>query len=134
MLSVTIYSFSYKRGIPSDESGNGGGYVFDCRSTHNPGKYEQYKQMTGLDQPVIDFLENDGEILTFLESVYRLVDHHAARFIERGFEHMQVAFGCTGGQHRSVYCAEHTAQHLRDKYNVRVHLIHRERGMERWLE
>ena len=132
-LIVTIYSFSFKRGIPVDESGNGGGYVFDCRSTHNPGKYDQYKQMTGLDQPVIDFLEQDGEILTFLESVYALVDHHVARFIERDFTNLQVSFGCTGGQHRSVYCAEHLAAHLHEKYNVRIHLIHRERGIDKWL-
>ena len=130
-LTVTIYSFSFKRGIPADESGNGGGYVFDCRSTHNPGKYDEYKQLTGLDQPVIDFLEKDGEILTFLESVYRLVDHHVERFIERDFSHLQVAFGCTGGQHRSVYCAEHLAKHLKEKYNVTIHLIHRERGISR---
>ena len=134
MLLVTIYSFSFKRGLPTDESGNGGGYIFDCRSTHNPGKYDEYKQMTGLDQPVIDFLEKDGEILTFLESVYRLVDHHAERFIERDFTNLQVSFGCTGGQHRSVYCAEHLAQHLKEKYNVQIHLIHRERGIDRWLE
>ena len=130
-LVVSIYSFSFKRGIPADESGNGGGYVFDCRSTHNPGKYEEYKSLTGLDQPVIDFLEKDGEILTFLESVYRLVDQHVERFIERGFSHLQVAFGCTGGQHRSVYCAEHLARHLKEKYNVTIHLIHRERGISR---
>ena len=129
-LTVTIYSFSFKRGIPEDKSGNGGGYVFDCRSTHNPGKYDEYKSLTGLDQPVIDFLEQDGEILSFLESVYALVDHHTERFIERGFEHLQVAFGCTGGQHRSVYCAEHLAKHLKEKYHIRIHLIHRERGIE----
>lgn len=129
-LTITIYSFSFKRGIPEDQSGNGGGYVFDCRSTHNPGKYDEYKSLTGLDQPVIDFLEQDGEILSFLESVYALVDHHVERFIERGFEHLQVAFGCTGGQHRSVYCAEHLAKHLKEKYHVRIHLIHRERGIE----
>ena len=128
-LSVTIYSFSFKKGIPVDESGNGGGYVFDCRATHNPGKYDEYKSLTGLDQPVIDFLEKDGEILTFLQSVEALVDHHVERFLERGFEHLQVAFGCTGGQHRSVYCAEHMAQHLKEKYNIRIHLIHRERGI-----
>ena len=133
-LQVTVYSFSFKRGLPVDESGNGGGYIFDCRSTHNPGKYEQYKTLTGLDQPVIDFLEQDGEILTFLESVYALVDHHAERFIERDFTNVQVAFGCTGGQHRSVYCAEHLAQHLKAKYNVTIHLIHRERGIDKWLE
>jgi aminoglycoside/choline kinase family phosphotransferase len=130
-LTVTVYSFSFKRGLPADESGNGGGYVFDCRSTHNPGKYDEYKTLTGLDQPVIDFLEKDGEILTFLESVYKLVDHHVERFMERGFTHLQVAFGCTGGQHRSVYSAEHLAQHLHAKYGVRVHLIHRERGIDR---
>lgn len=129
MLLVTIYSFSFKRGIPADESGNGGGYVFDCRSTHNPGKYDQYKALTGLDQPVIDFLEHDGEILTFLDSVYRLVDHHVERFIERDFTNLQVSFGCTGGQHRSVYCAEHLAQHLKTKYDIRIHLVHRERGI-----
>ena len=133
-LVVTIYSFSFKKGLPNDNSGNGGGYIFDCRSTHNPGKYEEFKQMTGLDQPVIDFLEKDGEILTFLESVYQLVDHHVERFIERDFTNMQVAFGCTGGQHRSVYCAEHLAQHLKEKYNVKIHLIHRERGINRQLD
>ncbi|MBQ6723311.1 MAG: phosphotransferase [Paludibacteraceae bacterium] len=132
-LTVTIYSFSFKKGIPTDDSGNGGGYVFDCRSTHNPGKYEQYKSLTGLDQPVIDFLEQDGEILTFLNSVYALVDHHVERFIERDFTNLQVSFGCTGGQHRSVYCAEHLAQHLYEKYGVRIHLIHRERGIEKEL-
>ena len=128
-LVVTIYSISFKRGIPADESGNGGGYVFDCRSTHNPGKYDEYKALTGLDQPVIDFLEKDGEILTFLNSVYALVDHHVERFLERGFDHLQVAFGCTGGQHRSVYCAEHLALHLKEKYNIHIHLIHRERDI-----
>ncbi len=132
-LSVTIYSFSFKRGIPADESGNGGGYVFDCRSTHNPGKYDEYKTLTGMDKPVIDFLEKDGEILTFLQSVYALVDHHVERFIERDFDHLQVCFGCTGGQHRSVYCAESLAKHLKDKYDVQIHLIHRERGIDKWL-
>lgn len=130
-LQVTVYSFSFRKGTPEDTSGNGGGYVFDCRSTHNPGKYEQYKSLTGLDQPVIDFLEKDGEILTFLNSVYALIDHHVERFIERDFTHLQVAFGCTGGQHRSVYCAEHLAKHLKEKYNVTIHLIHRERGISR---
>ena len=130
-LTVTIYSFSFKKGLPVDESGNGGGYVFDCRGTHNPGKYEQYKSLTGLDQPVIDFLEQDGEILTFLNAVYALVDHHVERFLERDFTHLQVSFGCTGGQHRSVYCAESLARHLHDKYNVTIHLIHRERGIEK---
>jgi len=130
-LTVTIYSFSFRKGIPVDDSGNGGGYVFDCRGTHNPGKYEEYKTLTGLDQPVIDFLEQDGEILTFLNSVYTLIDHHVERFIEREFTHLQVAFGCTGGQHRSVYCAEHLARHLKEKYNIKIELIHREQNVRR---
>ena len=132
-LLVTVYSFSFKKGLPVDESGNGGGYIFDCRSTHNPGKYEQYKQLTGLDQPVIDFLEKDGEIITFLQSVDKLIDHHVERFLERGFTHLQVCFGCTGGQHRSVYSAEYTAKRLHAKYGVRVHLIHREQSIDRML-
>ena len=132
-LTVTVYSFSFKKGIPEDTSGNGGGYVFDCRSVHNPGKYERFKQLTGLDKPVIDFLEEDGEILRFLDNVYSLVDAHVERFLQRGFTHLQVSFGCTGGQHRSAYSAQHLAEHLVAKYPVKVHLIHRERGIEQWL-
>ena len=132
-LHITVYSFSYKRGIPADASGNGGGYVFDCRSTHNPGKYEQYKSLTGLDKPVIDFLEQDGEILTFLHQLYPLLCHHVERYLERGFTHLQICFGCTGGQHRSVYCAEATARFLHDTYHVPVRLIHREQHIERNL-
>ncbi len=128
-LVVDVYSFSYKKGIPEDASGNGGGYVFDCRSTHNPGRYEQYKQITGLDQPVIDFLEEDGEILTFLESVYRLVDFHVQRFIDRGFSHLMLSFGCTGGQHRSVYSAQHVAEHIHHKFGIEVHIHHREQNL-----
>ena len=94
-LVVRVYSFSYRKGIPEDESGNGGGYVFDCRSTHNPGRYEPYKQLTGLDEPVIRFLEDDGEILTFLSSVYKLADAHVRRYIQRGFTSLMFSFGCT---------------------------------------
>ena len=133
-LVVNVYSFSFKKGIPADESGNGGGYVFDCRSTHNPGRYEEYKPLTGLDQPVIDFLEADGEILTFLESVYRLVDFHVARFQERGFTHLQISFGCTGGRHRSVYCAQHVAEHIHEKFGVEVHICHREQNITEVLK
>ncbi len=128
-LVVRVFSFSYKKGIPQDESGNGGGYVFDCRSTHNPGRYEQYKNITGLDQPVIDFLEEDGEILQFLESVYKLADFHVQRFIDRGFTNLMFAFGCTGGQHRSVYSAQHLAQHINDKFGIEVHICHREQNI-----
>lgn len=133
-LTVRVMSFSYKKGIPEDPSGNGGGYVFDCRAVHNPGKYEQYKQLTGRDKPVIDFLEQDGEILQFLEHVDALSDAHVQRFLERGFTNLSICFGCTGGQHRSVYSAEHVAHHLNEKFGVRIQLIHREQHIEQTLE
>lgn len=132
-LVVRVFSFSFKRGIPEDESGNGGGYVFDCRSTHNPGRYEPYKKLTGLDAPVIKFLEDDGEITTFLDSVYRLADAHVERYLQRGFTDLMFSFGCTGGQHRSVYSAQHLAEHLNRKYGVEVILTHREQGIRQVL-
>ncbi len=133
-LEVKVYSFSYKKGIPEDMSGNGGGYVFDCRYIHNPGRYEPYRKLTGRDREVIDFLEDDGEIKGFLEHVYGVVDPHVETYSRRGFTSLTVGFGCTGGQHRSVYCAEHLAHHLAEKYpDVRVRLIHREQNIEELL-
>ena len=132
-LRVRVFSFSYRKGIPEDTSGNGGGYVFDCRSTHNPGRYEPYKKLTGLDEPVIRFLEDDGEILTFLESVYKLADAHVQRYIDRGFTDLMFSFGCTGGQHRSVYSAQHLAEHIHSKFGIEVHVCHREQGIEHTL-
>ncbi len=132
-LVVRVFSFSYRKGIPEDTSGNGGGYVFDCRSTHNPGRYEPYKMITGLDEPVIRFLEDDGEILTFLESVYRLADAHVERYLQRGFTDLMFSFGCTGGQHRSVYSAQHLAEHLNRKYGIEVHICHREQNITQIL-
>lgn len=132
-LEVKINSFAYKRGIPMDETGNGGGYLFDCRAINNPGKYEHYRQFTGLDREVVDFLVEDGEVLTFLDNVYSLVDRHVQRFQERGFTHLQVCFGCTGGQHRSVYCAERLAEHLVHKFDVKVVVSHRELGIEKMM-
>ena len=132
-LVVRVFSFSYRKGIPEDESGNGGGYVFDCRSTHNPGRYEPYKQLTGLDEPVIRFLEDDGEILTFLESVYRLADAHVSRYIQRGFISLMFSFGCTGGQHRSVYSAQHLAEHIHQKFGIEVRIVHREQHITQTL-
>ncbi len=129
-LTVKVLSFAYKKGIPNDPSGNGGGFVFDCRAINNPGKYERYKPFTGLDSCVIEFLENDGEVLAFLDSCYKLVDASVARYVERGFTNLMVAYGCTGGQHRSVYCAQHTAEHIASKFNVKVELVHREQNME----
>lgn len=99
-----------------------------------PGRYEPYKNLTGLDEPVIRFLEDDGEILVFLESVYQLADRHVARYIERGFTSLIFSFGCTGGQHRSVYCAQHLAEHIHDKFGIEVRINHREQKIEQTLE
>ncbi len=132
-LTVTVYSFSYRKGIPFDEQ-NGGGFVFDCRAIHNPGRYDEYKQLTGMDTPVIDFLQKDGEITPFLQSAFQLVDSSIERYIERDFSHLMVSFGCTGGQHRSVYSAEKMARHIKEKFNVKVHLIHREQNIEKRIK
>ena len=133
-LTVTVSSFSFKRGIPYDQSGNGGGYVFDCRAVNNPAKYEQYKSLTGLDQSVIDFLEQDGEITAFLQHVYALVDAHVERYMQRGFTHLSINFGCTGGQHRSVYSAQHTGMHIWEKYGIKVEIVHHEQKKRTTLE
>jgi hypothetical protein len=133
-LVVRVWSFSFKKGIPEDPSGNGGGYVFDCRSTHNPGRYEPYKKITGLDEPVIRFLEDDGEILDFLKPVYQLAEHHVERYMQRGFTNLMFCFGCTGGQHRSVYSAQHLAEHIHDKYGIEVEITHREQGVHQILK
>lgn len=128
-LTVRVMSFSYRKGgIPQDNSGNGGGFVFDCRAMQNPGRYEQYKGITGADAPVIEFLESKGEVQQYLEHVYGLVDPAVENYVERGFLNLMVAFGCTGGQHRSLYCANHLAEHLKQKYGgkIRIVLEHRE--------
>ncbi len=129
-LTVRVMSFAYKKGIPNDPTGNGGGYVFDCRAVNNPGKYDRYKPFTGLDRQVIDFLEEDGEIIPFLDHCYALVDATVSRYIERGFTNLMISFGCTGGQHRSVYSAQHMAEHIHKKFNVKVELVHREQNIE----
>ena len=129
-LHVKVCSFSFKKGLPYDLSGNGGGYIFDCRSIHNPGRYEPYKKITGMDEPVIRFLEDDGEVFRFMEHVYGVVDPHVETYARRGFTSLMVSFGCTGGQHRSVYCAESLARHLSEKYpDISVSLEHREQNV-----
>ena len=127
-LTVRITSFSYKKGIPDDLSGNGGGFVFDCRAIHNPGRYDEYKRLTGMDEPVITFLDKEEAMQEFLSHVYGIVDYSVEKYLSRGFTHLMVSFGCTGGQHRSVYSAEHLAAHLSEKYGVRILLEHREQG------
>ena len=129
-LEVRVVSFAYKKGIPSDPSGNGGGYVFDCRAINNPGKFERYNNVTGLDEPVIAFFKEDGEMDVYLESIYKLVDSHVKRYIERSFTHLMISFGCTGGQHRSVYASQRIAEHISKEFGVKVSLTHREQNLE----
>jgi len=134
-LTVRVMSFSYRKGgIPEDNSGNGGGFVFDCRAMHNPGKYDQYKKITGADAPVIEFLESQGEVQRYLDNVYGLVDPAVDKYIERGFLNLMVAFGCTGGQHRSLYCANHLAEHLKEKYGDRIHIVLEHREQKKRIE
>jgi aminoglycoside/choline kinase family phosphotransferase len=123
-LTVRISSFSYKKGIPHDPSGNGGGFVFDCRAIHNPGRYSEYKHLTGKDPQVQEFLEEKSTIASFMASVISLVSQSVEVYSSRGFSHLSVSFGCTGGQHRSVYAAEKLAEYLRNNYPVTVVLQH----------
>lgn len=125
-LTVRISSFSYKKGIPHDPSGNGGGFVFDCRAIHNPGRYPEFKHLTGKDLQVIEFLEQKSTIASFMSAVTTLVSQSVEVYLSRGFTHLSVNFGCTGGQHRSVYAAEKLAGYLRNNYPVTVVLQHTE--------
>lgn len=133
-LLIKVYSFSYKRGYPEDYTGNGGGFMFDCRGMHNPGRYAEYKSLTGRDKPVIDFLESRGEVQKFVADAEAIVSPSVECYLRRGFSDLQIGFGCTGGQHRSVYCAEAVAHAIKRKYpKAQVMLIHRERGIEETL-
>jgi len=125
-LTVRVFSFSFHRGLPQDETGNGGGFVFDGRSLPNPGREERFKALSGKDAPVIDYLDQQESVHQFLASVKSLVDASVSTYQRRGFKHLMVSFGCTGGQHRSVYLAEQLAKHLRGKDGVEVVVHHRE--------
>lgn len=126
-LNIEVFSFSYKKGYPEDLSGNGGGFMFDCRGLHNPGRYDEFKSLTGRDGPVIDFLEQRGEVQPYLSSLWKVIDNTTEVYIKRNFSNLQIGFGCTGGRHRSVYCAEMTAKHLADKFpHTVISVLHRE--------
>ena len=131
-LVITINSFSYKKGLPQDASDNGGGFIFDMRGILNPGRFDEYKKLAGIHKPVQDFLEQRTKMNTFLNSVWDLIDITVENYLERGFESLQINFGCTGGQHRSVFAAEQTARHLRNKYKVKVILAHT--NQENWVK
>lgn len=130
-LTLHIRSFSYKKGLPEDVSkGHGQGYIFDCRIIHNPGRYEEYKHLSGLDDEVKKFLSKEQEMHDFLKPVFNILDQAVNKFIERDFEYLGINFGCTGGQHRSVFAAEAAALMLREKYghqNINIIIEHREK-------
>jgi aminoglycoside/choline kinase family phosphotransferase len=123
-LVVKICSFSYRKGIPEDLSGNGGGFVFDCRGIDNPGRHDAFKEIHGRDRPVMEYLERQTRMQDFLNSVFDIVDISVEEYIKRGFTNLAVNFGCTGGQHRSVYAADALARHLRNKYKLKIDLCH----------
>lgn len=132
LLTVRVKSFSYKKGIPEDGSGHGGGFIFDCRSIHNPGRYEPYKRLTGRDEPVINFLNQHSHMPDFLNHVRLIVGPAVENYIERSFTHLSIFFGCTGGQHRSVYSADQMAKYISEKYGVKVDLEHVEQERKGW--
>ncbi len=123
-LTVRVFSFSYHKGLPTDESGNGGGFVFDGRSLPNPGREERFQSLTGKDQPVIDYLNQQESVHQYLASALSLIDASVSNYQERGFKNLMVSFGCTGGQHRSVFLAEQVAKRLRAKKGVQVVVRH----------
>jgi RNase adaptor protein for sRNA GlmZ degradation len=125
-LTVRVCSFSFHDGLPKDESGNGGGFVFDARSLPNPGRQERFKALTGKDSPVIDYLVEQESVHRYFSNVIALVDASVGNYQQRGFKNLMVAFGCTGGRHRSVYLAEQLAKHLRHQAGVQVVVQHLE--------
>lgn len=125
-LNVTINSFSYRQGIPDDPSGNGGGHVFDCRALTNPGTLPEYKALSGKDAPVSAFLKTHSEVNRFVDNAFRIVEQSMDAYLQSGYTHLMVSFGCTGGQHRSVYCAETLAARIYARYDVDLKLVHHE--------
>lgn len=133
-LVIRVNSFSYKKGgIPDDDSGNGGGFVFDCRGILNPGRIEEYKTQTGRDEGVINYLQEKTRIHEFLDLIHKTISITVEDYMDRGFENLIVSFGCTGGQHRSVYSADQTAKFLEDKFGVKTIVHHIEQEKKNWV-
>jgi RNase adaptor protein for sRNA GlmZ degradation len=132
-LVVKVCSFSYRKGIPQDASGNGGGFVFDCRGIDNPGRHDEYKTIHGRDKAVMEYLERQTRMQDFLNTVFDMVDISVEEYIKRGFANLSVSFGCTGGQHRSVYAADALARHLKNKYKVKIDLCHVMQEEKGWV-
>ena len=132
-LVVKIKSFSYRNGVPPDNSGNGGGFVFDCRGLLNPGRIEYFKTLTGRDKTVKDYLEQQTKMPEFLNSIFDVVDISVEDYIKRNFESLSVSFGCTGGQHRSVYAADALARHLKNKFKVKIEVEHLVQDAKNWI-
>jgi UPF0042 nucleotide-binding protein len=132
-LNKRFLSFSYKKGIPHDPSGNGGGFVFDCRGVLNPGRFEEYKKLTGRDQPVIEFLESKTKIHEFLDAAKAIVSISIDDYLARGFENLMISFGCTGGQHRSVYSTDAMAKFIKEKYNLDATVHHIIQEEKNWI-
>lgn len=125
LLHITIQSFSYRKGYPEDSSGNGGGFVFDCRGILNPYRFGNLRYQTGKDKEVADFFIKNTQMPDFLKSVKNIISISIENYLERNFSHLQINFGCTGGQHRSVYSAEETAKFISEKFpQAKVSLIH----------
>lgn len=131
-LKVRICSFSYKDGFPEDSSGHGGGFIFDCRGILNPGRYEEYKKLTGRDKEVQDFLVYRTSMPAFLQHVYGMVDISVNDYLQRDFESLSIGFGCTGGQHRSVFAADSLAKHLKEKFAVNAEVKHCVQDAKEW--
>lgn len=133
-LNINIKSFSYRDEIPEDKSGNGGGFVFDCRGILNPGRIDEYKTKTGRDDAVILYLENETKMPEFLNLAIEMVEISVNDYINRNFTNLEINFGCTGGQHRSVYAADQMAKHLERRFpSVKINLLHVVQESKNWI-
>ncbi|MCK5583644.1 MAG: hypothetical protein KAI33_07640, partial [Elusimicrobiales bacterium] len=128
-LTVRLQSFSFRNGLPADEKGHGGGYIFDCRALPNPGRIKKYAQMTGRDAEIVKFLEKENDVEKFIDNALALIRQSVENYQKRNFTDLMVSFGCTGGRHRSVYCSEEIKKRLKKIGKIKIELKHREIGV-----